>query len=874
MLVKPILDNLRRWASSLCSLARKVKDALHYLADSTLPSGSDDGTLRPKSTVAQDPSPTSPTNYLPLEKQPENAIAHSAANKPREIKPNKYPTSPLDHPTSRFSPALTCSENLESGCWEVTLEIQDQYQLVNVKHKEEILAFSEGQCQIPSLTGRLSVSSRGGQEWNIPLFIEQTPLIFKFGENWAGVGRKSEKIISGYYVVIAPKEWKPEGRVPIEPQPCADHKFIVHFLYRETNESETEPLRIGPWSPRTEEEIKLTGRSIFDDSTRGRLFVGLPPELTTSRQIDQVQIKGGNCWIEDFTPEEKSLAEVLGAREGRFLLRAYSLGRAVDCMYFRYTRSLVRIEVDGKEYSQETQLAPAEGRHVASEVGLIDSDCKTVMPALPLGAKQTVLPSGKIKIPPHPDAEHVFCRLGSDEHDLEIVLNLPRVWWGLQCNDDNAVTWRDSDLEISRSKFKEYARAGVSILFLSKRQTEVFVQFDCQKGSSYRRRRGEECIKIPLSDFTYHTQILFRLKENACLNVMCGNQIIPLIVVQADHKTEPGIISFTAESETIVAGEGVMLEWITRNADGARVEITPHVGAVESKGVCTVLPDKTTIYKLTVQVIGSKTVKKEITVKVNTSPRGDPASLPAKSIMKIKHKTSYSVQIEVSPLERGYGHTLGNALRRVMLSSVPGAAPSEVRIAGKVHESERVEGMSEDIMELLLNVRGIAFKLNDTDTETVVLDAVGPLAVTAGLINLPSNVAIVNPDHVLAHLSEGAVLKMEITVKSGKGYVPAAVGSEGGRCCGVIRLDASYSPVRQVSFEVENARMVNHAGMERLMINVHTNGTFDAENIIRYSADLLIHQLRAIAEHERGATKIGKVGKIKEPDISPMLLDG
>jgi len=241
-------------------------------------------------------------------------------------------------------------------------------------------------------------------------------------------------------------------------------------------------------------------------------------------------------------------------------------------------------------------------------------------------------------------------------------------------------------------------------------------------------------------------------------------------------------------------------------------------------------------------------------------------------IENIKDKGPYWAQVEIGPFERGYGHTLGNALRRVMLSSVPGFAATEVKIDGKVHEYDRIEGMQEDILVLLLNVRGIAFKLNDSDSAVVEIDAAGPSVVTASQIELPANVSVVNPDHVLAHLEEGARLKMEITVKSGKGYVPATVGSENGRRYGVIRLDASYSPVRQVSFEVENARVENRTDLDRLILNVHTNGVFDVENIIRYSASLLIEQLKVFAELERGSTEIAKVGRNKEAEISPVLL--
>jgi DNA-directed RNA polymerase subunit alpha len=244
-------------------------------------------------------------------------------------------------------------------------------------------------------------------------------------------------------------------------------------------------------------------------------------------------------------------------------------------------------------------------------------------------------------------------------------------------------------------------------------------------------------------------------------------------------------------------------------------------------------------------------------------------------VEEIKDQGPFFAKFVIGPFERGYGHTLGNALRRIMLSSVPGYAPTEVRIEDKVHEYDRIEGMRENILELLLNVRGIAFKISDANTATVNLDVSGPSVVTAGDLALPSNVTVVNPEHELAHLSDGGTLKMEITVDSGKGYVPAPIASREGstKRFGTIRLDASFSPVRKVSFEVENARSGERTDLDRLILHVHTNGVFDVENIIRYSADLLIKQLKVFSDLKRGETELDKVGKSQERELSPILLN-
>ncbi len=240
-------------------------------------------------------------------------------------------------------------------------------------------------------------------------------------------------------------------------------------------------------------------------------------------------------------------------------------------------------------------------------------------------------------------------------------------------------------------------------------------------------------------------------------------------------------------------------------------------------------------------------------------------------IEEIRDISTYYAKVIIAPLERGYGHTLGNALRRVMLSSVPGFAATEVKIDGTVHEYDRIEGMREDIMDLLLNVRGIAFKLEDTDEAKVELSVKGPGVITAGQISLPAQVSIVNSDHELAHLSEGAELNMEITVRSGKGFVPAVIGSAD-RKFGIIALDASFSPVRQVSFEVESARVENRTDLDKLILSVETNGVFDVEKVVRYAARLLIEQLTVFAELERGDTEIDRIGKSRSIEVSPVML--
>ena len=183
-------------------------------------------------------------------------------------------------------------------------------------------------------------------------------------------------------------------------------------------------------------------------------------------------------------------------------------------------------------------------------------------------------------------------------------------------------------------------------------------------------------------------------------------------------------------------------------------------------------------------------------------------------ITEIEDISPFHTKITMEPFERGYGHTLGNALRRTMLSSIPGFAPTEVKIENVVHEYDTIEGVREDVVMLLLNLKGVAFKLRDSSNAVIKLEKTGPCRVTAADLKLPHNAQVVNPDHEIATLEEGGKLSMEITVTSGTGYQPSSSQPESRKQFGHILLDASFSPVRQVSFDVESAR-VEHEDRSR-----------------------------------------------------------
>ena len=230
-------------------------------------------------------------------------------------------------------------------------------------------------------------------------------------------------------------------------------------------------------------------------------------------------------------------------------------------------------------------------------------------------------------------------------------------------------------------------------------------------------------------------------------------------------------------------------------------------------------------------------------------------------------------KVTMEPFERGYGHTLGNALRRILLSSMNGYAPTEVSIAGVVHEYSTLDGVQEDVVDILLNLKGVVFKLHNRDDVVVTLNKEGEGPVTAADLELSHEVEVVNPDHVIANLSPGGKLDMQIKVEKGRGYVPGnlrAFADDHSKTIGRIVLDASYSPVRRVSYTVDSARVEQRTDLDKLVMTIETNGVISPEEAIRQSARILIDQLSVFASLE--GTETSSEAPSRSPQVDPILL--
>jgi len=228
-------------------------------------------------------------------------------------------------------------------------------------------------------------------------------------------------------------------------------------------------------------------------------------------------------------------------------------------------------------------------------------------------------------------------------------------------------------------------------------------------------------------------------------------------------------------------------------------------------------------------------------------------------------KTKNAGKVIAEPLERGFGLTLGNALRRILLSSLQGAAVTGVQIEGVLHEFSSIEGVREDVTDIILNIKAIAVRMYVEGPKKMRLHAEGPCEVTAGMIEAGADIEIMNPDLVICTLDKGAKLNMDMTVNTGKGYRPAALNRPEEAPVGLIPVDSVFSPVRKVTYEVEDTRVGQITDYDKLTLNLETNGVISPEDAVAYAARILQDQLQVFINFEEPAEVAAK----KEEDELP-----
>lgn len=239
-------------------------------------------------------------------------------------------------------------------------------------------------------------------------------------------------------------------------------------------------------------------------------------------------------------------------------------------------------------------------------------------------------------------------------------------------------------------------------------------------------------------------------------------------------------------------------------------------------------------------------------------------------LVDVQETSTNSAKIVLEPMERGFGHTLGNALRRIMLSSIPGFAITEVEIEGVLHEYTAIEGVQEDVVDILLNLKDVSILMHNKKEANIKLVKEGNGLVTGADIQLDHDIEVINPEVVIAHLT-GGKLDMSLKVQKGRGYQPAAIRAvkEEERAIGTLQLDASFSPIKKVSYRVESARVEQRTDLDKLIIEVETDGTISPDDIIRRAATILHSQVEVFVDLQAEE-------EVEEPVlediIDPMLL--
>ncbi|PPC91404.1 MAG: DNA-directed RNA polymerase subunit alpha [Methylobacter sp.] len=244
-------------------------------------------------------------------------------------------------------------------------------------------------------------------------------------------------------------------------------------------------------------------------------------------------------------------------------------------------------------------------------------------------------------------------------------------------------------------------------------------------------------------------------------------------------------------------------------------------------------------------------------------------------LVEVVSKGSYHSRVVIEPLERGFGHSLGNALRRVLLSSIPGCAVTDIEIDGVLHEYTTIEGVQEDVIDILLNLKKLAVILHSKDEAELVLKKSGAGEVKASDITLPHDVEIINPDLVIANLTQAGVLSMRIRVRRGRGYEPVSTrktNPDFNSTIGALQLDSSFSPIVKVAYQVESTRVEQRTNLDKLIIDLETNGTVDPEETIKLAATILHDQLSVFVDFEKVKERPEKESISAEEAFDPILL--
>ena len=450
-------------------------------------------------------------------------------------------------------PKLICRKPLGSWSWHVALLIDGKRQVKEVRHHGALLKAGRGVYPLTSYSGALSVVFEDGDEHRLPLF-DGAPLIFKLKEKWRGNGRRVAHITKGHFIVIAPKDWERIGDKPVAPKNCADSDFTAHYFYQDGSGTDVGGFRQCGIAL-SGSDLELLGQRVFDDSEDGDLFVGAAPELKTSQKVVQARIgeEASSGWSENFKPAERTLADVLGDRQGRFFVRVYDEGvQLAASTQFRYLRHLESIHVNDKPYTKDTLLKPAADGYSPTKIRFVgDGDAPINLILPPRDADHVAVDGDTLTVQPAPAHDKVLCALGYSNGRVDVVVDLPRVWWGIGAAEHEPDEWTAKPYTMTRQEFQKQAIDGRMALHLRLPRGVNSVQFgfDDEPGTRRARHKAEYGIALPLEDFAYHSQIAERLSKDAMFTARLNGHALPIIEVAADPQPSKGLLKMQGMNE-------------------------------------------------------------------------------------------------------------------------------------------------------------------------------------------------------------------------------------------------------------------------------------------------------------------------------------
>ena len=470
------------------------------------------------------------------------------------------------------------------------------------------LTIEHGECLLESFEGVLSISHGSAQSDNLKILGESSMAIFKFGANWHGDGRRVERITRGHYIVIAPEGFTQIGHVPHESEPCNDDRYLAFFIFvRETHSDTADPVGFAEHHlPIVARRYRLDGESVFDCSENGPLFVGAVPELRGLSGIPWARVgeeREAGWRGKNFNPDETTVEQVLSGRQGRFFLRVYDPTKLVDSGEFRYVRDLREIRVNGEPFTSSQVLLPGPDGHGPTTVSLIGRDGVELRPQLQLASAHATVRGNTFLIDAHAAGDQVACLVTAGDASVEIVVDLPRIWWRLESASDSG-EWQDTPLAVTRHRYRALATADTEVcLKLPKQISRVEVGFDGEADRRYQRSGPDDnLVRIPLTHFIDYEQIDDRPHDQVALNAKFADTEFSFLHLIPD--AVPTILSFKSDQREFLQGEVARLSWTTRDARTSGVAIEPDIGHVAQDGNLNVSPDCTTTYTLRLNVPG------------------------------------------------------------------------------------------------------------------------------------------------------------------------------------------------------------------------------------------------------------------------------